>query len=417
MVPRRSACALVAAAAALVAAGGAPARVYPLSAVPLDIHHVDGEDVAPLAVDDGGRVAFAAQTDWDHVAAGVRAPGRPAVIAPLPGMAQVGAATLAPGGELVVAGDAFTGESARYADDPHSSACCYRPTLARWRPGAPKPTVIPIAPDRHRDIDVYGVISDRAGTAYIVESASPDYASDGFTMLQRVPRAGATTARRVPAREGTPGAFDLRLGPGDLGATAIVTDDDARTHRLAIGPADDTWHQSGPPTRIPPFDSDVALAPDDGMVTAYVKDGRLWLRRGSGLPRALARARASRDSWRLAVGRDGTIGLLWTTHGHVVRLRTVDPGGHVHRTRTLGDGWRAGRSLVELELRVDDSGHAHALFQTAPDAFTVAGPAGRATLRRAGRRLSLRGYAISPGGAEAVAVANSPRTLLWVRTP
>lgn len=416
MLRRASAFALVAVTAALLAAADTPARVYPLSAVPLDIHHPDGEDIAPLAVDDRGRVAFAAQTDWDQVAAGVRAPGRPAVIAPLPGMAKVGSAALAPDGELVVAGTAFTWERAGDADDPHSYSCCDRPTLARRRPGAPTPTVIPIAPDRHRNLYVHRVIVDRVGTAYVVESADPE-GSDGFTMLQRVPRAGATTARRARAREGTPGAFDLRLGPGDLGATAIVTDDDLRTHRLAIGRGDDTWHQAGPPGRIPPFDSDVALAAGNGMVSAYVKDSRLWLRRGSGLPRALGRLRASRDNWWLAAGRDGTVGLLWTTHGHVVRLRTVGPGGHVHHTRTLGDGWRAGRSPVALELRVDDRGHAHALFQTARDAFTVAGPAGRATLRAGGRRLSLRGYAISPGGAEAVAVANSPRSLLWVRTP
>jgi hypothetical protein len=191
---------------------------------------------------------------------------------------------------------------------------------------------------------------------------------------------------------------------------------------VAAAPARAAWQ---PPVAIPTGQADSGLPPAlavadngraaaiaQGIVPSVISRGRraTVLRSDRLHSRLVVQGRrplalGHGDVVRMEVGSDGTIALLMVDEKRLL-LRTVSPHGRLGAARVLGQlGWMRSRNtafggvMENPFLAVDARGHAHVAWNQ-PSGVMVAGSHGR-------RRLpgSVRAFAISPGGATAVALA------------
>jgi hypothetical protein len=412
------------AAAALALAPGAAAggvRPGPVVPVPLstDFGVVGGWQLS-MAVSDRGRVGFTADGHVGVIAAGSNV----AAVRPVPSLfrAPDGGVALARDGTVVAGGSFFTGEvTADDPGDPHAYWCCDRPEVVRWRgPGHPLAT-FPVGPDRHEDLPVGAFALDREGTAYLVADHAIEGAEDAFDLAFAVRHDGHVVTRRLSVVE-QDGAYGLDAAPDRVGASLLQVD--GPRPRLLAGTASG-WRARAIPRRLARRGFDLSLAPDGRLWSVTRRGGMFWLTLAHGdrvREIALGRVAGHRrthvlhpqpHAFAAAMGADGTVAAIWT-RGDAVLLRAVAPDGHRGPERRLGR-IRVGDDSAAAYLDVDARGRAHAMFTIADGRVVAIGPRGRRVFGHVGGPpLRPAGIALSPGGAEALALATPTRRLVTV---
>lgn len=399
--------------------GAAEARTLAVVPIPGDAIAPGAAAETPIAVDDHGRVAFAAPRSLRHVV-GVLAPGREPVSAVVPGLDAAAAIAFTRTGEIVGAGTSATHEQAP-SQDPHGGGlCCDRPFVFRGRPGA-VPTGALVEPDHHENAEILqvGVAGDGA-LALLVGHAADGSGDDGNVRLARVPAHGATAWRTLPSDDGDVFPYDLWTDPHGSRMVAVGFDG-LRLRQAVAGPKG--WRITDRPERLPGAgDQRLRLDPHGRIVTVFRHDERLWLRRGGGRRRVLGPISpgfvtdaGQPDPWAMAMGADGTTAIAWA-HGTAIFLRTVTPEGRLAPVRRLGQAERRGDE-IQLLLAVDGRGDAHTMFSSPNGTVTVWGPAGRRVISHGATVLRTAGLAVSPRGAEAAQVVADNQRLVAVRTP
>jgi hypothetical protein len=384
---------IVAAIALAVAPGTAPAAWLPTV------------DVAPLPYGGGYPPGLAVTDDGRAATAGIGAlteivPGRGVTVVALPDMTPSGQVAYGPDGTFVVSGTVSSGPS--YAYDPSKApACCTRPAVARWRPGAATAALTVVQPPRALDYMISDFGLDGSGAAVLLAAgtSSPFEDDDGRVVADpvvaiRFPADGAPPVQRTLGTHASfdslaPDPYALRARADGAGATVVWNGGHRRWRRIDITrgrwrPAADT------PAGRDPYGS-MLLDARGRRVTVYNARRSVFLSVQGRRPLQLAD-----KVLRMADGPDGALTLL-LRRGMRLSLRTVDPNGRLSAARPLGT---LGRGSTEGPfLGVDAAGHVHAAWRKPGGDTAVAGPRGRHELPGLARA-----FAVSQGGTVAVAL-------------
>jgi hypothetical protein len=207
-------------------------------------------------------------------------------------------------------------------------------------------------------------------------------------------------------------------GRGGAGATLLQIDGPRPV--LLDGTADG-WRARAVPARLRAPGIALTLGPGGRLWSVARRGGVLWLT-SAGREIAVGRIAGHHrrhdelyrpDLYDAAMGPDGTVAVIWT-RGDAVLLRTIAPDGRRGPERRLGR-IRVGDDTAEALVTVDARGHAHAMFTISGGRLVVLGPQGRRVLGHVGGpKLRPAGIALSPGGAEALALATPKRRLVTV---
>jgi hypothetical protein len=378
---------IVAAIALAVAPGTAPAAWLPTADVAPTPY---GDGYAPgLAVADDGRAATAGDGRLTEIV-----PGHGVTAVALPDLMPSGQVAYAPDGTFVAAG------TVPY-DPGKAPACCTRPAVARWRPGAPAAALTVVQPPLALDYMISDFGLDGSGAAVLLAAgtSSPFEGDDGRVVADpvvaiRFPADGAPPVQRTLGTHASfdslaPDPYALRARADGAGATVVWNGGHRRWRRIDITrgpwrPAADT------PAGRDPYGS-MLLDVRGRRVTVYNARRSVFLSVQGRRPLRLAD-----KVLRMADGPDGALTLL-LRRGMRLSLRTVDPNGRLSAARPLGT---LGRGSTEGPfLGVDAAGHVHAAWRKPGGGTAVAGPRGRHELPGLARA-----FAVSQGGTVAVAL-------------
>lgn len=360
-------------------------------------------DVAPLpngggyppglAVADDGRAATARIGGLAEIV-----PGRGVTAVALPDMTPSGQVAYAPDGTFVAVGTVSSGPSYVPYDPSKAPACCTRPAVARWRPGAAAAAPTVVQPPLPLDYMITDFALDGTGAAVLLAAGTRSPFEDDFgrvvadpVVAIRFPADGAPPAQRTLGTHASfgsaaPDPYALRARANGPGATVVWNGGRHRWRRIDI--AGGPWRPApDAPAGGDPYGS-MLLDARGRRVTVY---GRSVLTVQGRRP-----LRFADRILRMADGPDGALTLL-LRRGMRLSLRTVDRNGRLSAARPLGT---LGRGSTEGPfLGVDAAGHVHAAWRKPGGGTVVAGPRGRHELPGLARA-----FAVSRGGTVAVAL-------------